>query len=179
MTFFPFCAIFTLYEHTIACLEPEECDGDIQALENLGLAMAHISSQYPDFAPFVKTINALNRVSRILQDERSLAKTTNVAGRVESSTAESANLPWAGLDAFQNLVASELPDFDPSAFSSIPDFSPDFQGDLYPCGFVRALENDLVGRNWQADWWDLDGYGVTGGTDEMPSRYYSSLCATW
>ena len=56
--------------HTIACLEPEECDGDMQALENLGLAMAHVSSQYPDFAPFVKTINALNRVSRILQEER-------------------------------------------------------------------------------------------------------------
>ncbi|KAI0606097.1 Fungal-trans domain-containing protein [Pyrenophora tritici-repentis] len=108
MTFFPFCAIFTLYEHIIACLEPEECDSDIQALENMGLAMAQISTERPGFVPFAKTIDALNKVSRILLEERRLARTTDVVRQVDSGAMEGVDLPWAGFDAFQNLVATEL-----------------------------------------------------------------------
>ncbi|KAK1917855.1 hypothetical protein P3342_000572 [Pyrenophora teres f. teres] len=144
MTFFPFCAIFTLYEHIIACLEPEECDSDIQALENIGLAMAKISTQRPGFEPFAKTIDALNRVSRILLDERRLARTTDVVTQMDPNAIEGVDLPWVGFDAFQNLVATELPDFDPSTFPSLPDYSMDVEGDFYPSGFFRALENDFM-----------------------------------
>lgn len=170
MTFYPFCAVFTLYEHILACFEPEECDDDIQALENIGLAMAQVSTQYPDFVPFAKTINALNRVSRTLQDERRMAKTMDEVRQADPSTAQSLKLPWAGFDALQDLVASELPDFDPSTFLSLPDYPANFEGDFYPCGFVRAIENDFVARNWQADWWNLGGYSVNEGMNEIPRK---------
>ena len=27
-------------------------------------------------------------------------------------------------------------------------------GDPDPLGYVRALENDFIGRNWNGEWWD-------------------------
>jgi hypothetical protein len=126
--------------------------------------MAQVSSQHQDFMPFAKTINALNKVSRTLQDERRKEKTMNEAG--QGGTEQGMGLPSTSFDAFHNLVASELLDLDTSAFSSLPDYPADLEGENYPFGFVRALENDFVARNWQADWWD-QGRGVNDGMDEI------------
>lgn len=35
-------------------------------------------------------------------------------------------------------------------------------GDFEPFGFVRAMENDFMGRNWHEPWWDMNGDMDTG-----------------
>ena len=70
MTLYPFCVVFTLYEHILASYDPEDCESDMQTLESIGVAMNEACAERRDLAPFAKTIDALNRVSRTLQDEK-------------------------------------------------------------------------------------------------------------
>jgi hypothetical protein len=45
-------------------------------------------------------------------------------------------------------------------FPSLQDFNP-VGGELQqPLDFIRALENDFIGRNWHETWWDMDGDGA-------------------
>jgi hypothetical protein len=169
MTFYPFCVVFTLYAHVLACTNPEDCEGDIQALENIGAAMTDVSTQRPDFVPFANTINALNRVSRTLQDERRRGAALAETRAPGYSAMDDPNIPWSSYDTFQDLVATELPDFDMSAFS-LPDYPNSVEGDFQPLGFFRALETDFVARNWQPDWWDLSG-GTGEGMSDAPGRH--------
>jgi hypothetical protein len=130
--------------------------------------MVEICTHRPNFVPFARTVNALNKVSRTLQEERRRERTTRGSGLVSHSTPQGLNLPPVTFDNFQSIVASELPEFDPSTLSSMPDFPMTFDGSLHPMGFVRALENDFIGRNWHDNWWDLNG-----GVDEamvIPER---------
>ena len=129
--------------------------------------MDQACSQRGEMMPFAKTINALNRVSRTLQEERRREAIPNHA--VDAGlTAQGMNIPPTSFDAIQNLVATELPDFDMSTVS-IPEYPADVGSDFQSLGFFRALENDFVARNWQNDWWDLSG-GVDADMDQMP-RY--------
>jgi hypothetical protein len=107
MTFYPFCVVFTLYAHVLACTNPDNCEGDIQALENIGAAMTDVSTQRPDFVPFAKTINALNRVSRTLQDERRRGAALAETKAPGHSAMDDPNIPWSSYDTFQDLVATE------------------------------------------------------------------------
>jgi hypothetical protein len=161
--------VFTLYSHVLACTNPDDCESDIQALENIGIAMSQTSTQRQDFVPFAKTINALNRVSRTLQDERRKAMCLARTGNPGCNAAYEPNLPSSSYDTFQDLVANELPDFDMSAYS-LPDYPSNVEGDFQPLGFFRALENDFVTRNWQPDWWDLSG-GIDESIPDIPERY--------
>ncbi|CAO2650629.1 Nn.00g019210.m01.CDS01 [Neocucurbitaria sp. VM-36] len=168
ITFYPFCAVFSLYEYVLACTNPDDCEDDIRSLENIGTAMAQACAVRQDFLPFAKTVNALNKVSRSLQDER--RKDQSIDGINEMSEAtqlppHGVHLPTATFDNFQDLVASELPQFDATSFPSLPDFPMTLDGDFHPLGFVRALENDFQNRNWHDNWWDLSGgagEGMTG-----------------
>jgi hypothetical protein len=152
----------------LACTNPDDCESDIQALENIGVAMSQTSTQRQDFVPFAKTINALNKVSRTLQDERRKAVSLNGTSNPGYNDIREPNLPSSSYDTFQDLVANELPDFDMSAFS-LPNYPSNVEGDFQPLGFFRALENDFVTRNWQPDWWDLSG-GVIEGMADIPGR---------
>ncbi|KAI4641726.1 hypothetical protein J4E93_007824 [Alternaria ventricosa] len=165
ITLYPFCVVFTLYEHIVACTIPDDCESDITALETIGVAMSQSCTERQDLIPFAKTINALNRVSRSLQDERRRGPAT-----VDSSdsVAQGMNMPPTSFDTIQNLMASELPDIDMSAFSSMPDYTANMDGDFQSLGFLRGLENDFVTRNWQTDWWDLGG-GGDGDISQMPA----------
>ncbi|KAA8625322.1 Zn-clus domain containing protein [Pyrenophora tritici-repentis] len=186
ITFYPFCVVFTLYEYILACPNPEDCESDIVGLENIGIAMTEACVTHKDLAPFAKTINALNRVSRTLQEERRKNIATprataaregeeetqyhnNTAhGRVDQQPHQQQHPPHTSFDTIQNLVANELPDFDMSAFASMPDFSMNVEGDFQSHGFFRALENDLVMKNWPTgDWWDLSGGGAGGVNETM------------
>jgi hypothetical protein len=133
ISFYPFCAVFSLYEHILACTNPDDCEQDVQLLENLGAAMADASAVWSDFIPFARTINALNKVSRSFQDDRRRVRAAN---------------PAAG------EMISPMPDFDMSAFASFSDITFNFDETAHPLGFVRALENDFTARNWHEGWWD-------------------------
>lgn len=58
----------------------------------------------------------------------------------------------ASSDTFLNLIASTWPDFNLSAY----DFptNPEETSEFPQPGFVRAVENDFLGRNWHESWWD-------------------------
>jgi hypothetical protein len=158
----------------LACTDPDDCESDIQALEKIGVAMSQTSTQREDSVPFAKTINALNRVSRTLQDERRKATALDRTGDTGYNAMQESSMPPSSYDTFQDLVANELPDFDMSAFS-LPDYPTNVEGDFQPLGFFRALENDFVARNWQPDWWDLSGGGVGEGMADIPGRYMRFL----
>lgn len=98
--------------------------------------MEEASALRKDFVPLSRTINALNKVSRTVQDERRKA----AAVRSDPATSETANIA--------------APEFDFSAFASFPEFPFSFDDNAQPLGFVRALENDFTGRNWNEGWWD-------------------------
>lgn len=119
--------------------------------------------------PFAKTIDALNRVSRTLQDERRKEMTPSLTNRVGYTGSSGLNLMPTSFDTVQNLVATELPDFDMSNFS-VPTYLPDTQGDFQSLGLFRALENEFIARNWQGTWWDLGG-SVDEGVGQTPERY--------
>jgi hypothetical protein len=82
----------------------------------------------------VRTINTLNKVTRSVQDERRKAA---------NSTAATGN------------PASGLPEFDISAFASYSGFPFHFEDNVQPFSFLRALENDVIDRNWRGGWWDV------------------------
>ncbi|KAJ4986668.1 fungal specific transcription factor [Stagonosporopsis vannaccii] len=165
LNFYPFCAVFTLYEYVMACTDPNDCEEDVYQLERLGDAME--KSSKTDLQPFTKTIKALNKVSRTIQDSRRRRPGSPVGQPGGSS----------GTQQQSNNVNSNgaLPDLDPLAFDTIPDFPMTLDGDPDPLGFVRAMENDFIGRNWNDNWWDMGGgmssdvdNGVDGGMNYMP-----------
>lgn len=118
--------------------------------------MAKASETRRNFIPFAKTIDALGKVSRSLQEERrKSSSTTDPTGRTFTAV-QGLNLPTS-FDTFQNIVASELQQFDSIALPSLPDYPINMDGEFHPFGFVRALENDLQNRNWQETWWDMSG----------------------
>lgn len=160
--------VFTLYEHILASCNPDDCESDMQTLESIGVAMNEACAQRRDLVPFTKTIDALNRVSRTLQDERRKAMTPSMTDRVGYTGAQGFNLMPTSFDTVQNLVATELPDFDMSSFS-VPTYLPDTEGDFQSLGLFRALENEFVARNWQANWWDL-GSSVDERLGRTPER---------
>jgi hypothetical protein len=134
ISFFPFCAVFSLYEHILACTQPNDCEQDVQLLESIGATMEEASAQRTDFLPLARTINALNKVSRTFQDERH--RTRNV-------------------DPVVRGISDPIPEFDISAFASFPDFPFNLEDTTQPQEFFRALENDFTARNWHEGWWDV------------------------
>ncbi|KAH8727675.1 hypothetical protein GQ44DRAFT_770234 [Phaeosphaeriaceae sp. PMI808] len=134
LSFYPFCAVFSLYEYILGCTDPDDCEQDVCLLERIGVAMAEASISMVDFKTLSRTINALNKVSRTIQDERRRVKT------VDPLTGEIPNI---------------MPDFNASFFASYPEFPFNFEDVPQPLGFVRALENDFVTRNWHEGWWDV------------------------
>ncbi|KAJ4311715.1 hypothetical protein N0V94_007801 [Neodidymelliopsis sp. IMI 364377] len=162
MLFYPFCAVFTLYEHIMACSNPDDCEADVRQLEHVGDAMENTSNTVrSDLKPFSNTIKALNKVSRTIQDGRRNKR---------PATAQDQSVDRINAQQQQdNLINMPIPDLDLSAFDHFPDFPMTMDGDPDPLGFVRAMENDFIGRNWHDNWWDMGG-GMDSGVMYMAGR---------
>lgn len=147
----------------MACTDPDECEADVRQLEHIGDAMEHASTTvHPDLKPFAKTIKALNKVSRTIQDGRRNKRPLSAEGQPVNSSdtqQQTGNIST-------NITLS---DFDPSAFDVFPDFPTTTDGDPDPLGFVRAMENDFIGRNWHENWWDT-GDSINNSMFYTPSR---------
>lgn len=141
----------------------------MQTLESIGIAMNEASTQRRNLVPFVKTVDALNRVSRTLQEERRKEMVPTATSNAEYTTTPVLNYQPTSFDTVQNLVATELPDFDMSAFN-MPGYSANAEGDFQSLGLFRALENEFVARNWQSNWWDLNG-GADESMNQTTARY--------
>lgn len=136
------------------CTDPEDCEGDLRALETLGSVMTQASSLRTDFASMAKTINALNKVSRTFQDDR--LKNTPTTARLLSNPDQQSNgfnPPASTLSEFQ----PPLSDTSQHAAAEISTF-PEFTGDGYleALDFVRSLETDLLEGNWHEELWNID-----------------------
>jgi hypothetical protein len=143
--------VFTLYEYIMACTDPDECEDDVRQLEHIGDAMEHTSQTIrSDLKPFAKTIKALNKVSRTIQDGRQNKRPLTAQGQTSD-----ANDTHQQTNNMSSNIA--MPELDPSAFDTFPDFPMTMDGDPDPLGFVRAMENDFIGRNWHDNWWDMSG----------------------
>ena len=71
MNLYPFCAIFTLYEHIMACTNPNQWEADVHQLDGIGEITEHFSKiLHPDLKPFTETTKALKKVSLTIQDSR-------------------------------------------------------------------------------------------------------------
>ncbi|KAI9375565.1 hypothetical protein BJX61DRAFT_118412 [Aspergillus egyptiacus] len=66
ITFYPFCAFFTLYQTITTAPSIEECESDILSLEAVVREMARLTSIRSDFVPITNVMDALNRVSRAI-----------------------------------------------------------------------------------------------------------------
>jgi hypothetical protein len=71
------------------------------------------------------------------------------------------NIPTSTLDTFNASLLSSPQNVTStlSSFPSLQDFTNlnSGAGDVQPVDFIRALENDFMGRNWHEAWWDMDG----------------------
>ncbi|KAJ9488877.1 hypothetical protein VN97_g4402 [Penicillium thymicola] len=64
VTFYPFCAFFTLYYHIMSSNDPSEHEQDLSNLEKVVSIMTPIASVRRDFVPIVDAMGALNDASR-------------------------------------------------------------------------------------------------------------------
>lgn len=132
----------------MACNNPDDCEKDIAILNLVGEAMEETSRIRTELLPFARTINALNKVSQTMQEER------RRQGRPMSASDETNNV---------------MNDIDPATFSSFYEFPVSFDDNFQPLGFVRALENDVITRNWNESWWNMntiDEHMAMGGIPE-------------
>jgi hypothetical protein len=119
--------------------------------------MSQTSLLHKDFDSFAKTVNALNKASRTIQDiRREQVNSVSDDGQQRMSSLKGANPTFNPftIGTFQDL-ASAIPSFDTSVFSNGGELAIDGAGGSY--GFMRALEHDFVGRNWNEAWWDMEG----------------------
>lgn len=176
ISFYPFCAVFSLYEHVVATTNPDDCEDDLRALENIGSIMQQACSAHVDMIPLSNTVNALNKVVRSLQDSRrnksspqGLGDPMQIATVVNASLSvpgtqqsqqppQGLDLPLSTADSLQSMLATPGFDLSGTSFPFLQDFPTNpAGGDVQPVEFIRALENDFIGRNWHETWWDMDG----------------------
>lgn len=147
----------------MACTNPDDCEADVRQLEHIGDAMEHTSEAVrSDLKPFAKIIKALNKVSRTVQDGRRNKRPSTGQGQPDDVSA-----PQQPVNNDSSTFS--IPDLDPSAFDTFPDFPMTMDGDPDPLGFVRAMENDFIGRNWHENWWDM-GAGMNSAMPYLPER---------
>ncbi|KAL6230686.1 hypothetical protein BDW75DRAFT_60033 [Aspergillus navahoensis] len=189
ITFYPFCAFFTLYYHILSSTDPSEREEDICSLEKVVRLMAQAASVRPDFVPIANAMGALNDVSRAVHSGREPPSGLTVVGAVPpqshmesnpSPTHPVTHLPAsntaaaAPFDSLQNL-SMEFPlqtadanlndtfgvpfqlesqiafDWDPAS-SARPGTARTVS---QPVDFVRAIESELIWRDWHESWWNI------------------------
>ncbi|KAK2794501.1 hypothetical protein FQN52_008079 [Onygenales sp. PD_12] len=187
ISFYPFSAFFSLYYHIIACPDPENCKEDISALERLGAILRSAACVQTEFVPISNAINALNQVSRVIQEQRrtiarapclqgtplqvpdmpsshgqrpAFAKRPQQQAGAGYTTPPSPNpnpmttsaetpqiqFPAPPEDLFSSMEIPMLPD------ASMIEFEDGFE----PMEYMRAVENEFIGRNWHESWWNFD-----------------------
>lgn len=122
MSFNPFCAVFVLYEHILACADLEDCEEDIQLLDGIGATMSEASSNRTKISPFVRKINALNQVTKRFIDERRRAKIAD---------------PTVG------QTAHAMPPSDMPASAPFHELLFNFDGSTQLLGFIRVAGDPL------------------------------------
>ncbi|KAL2807940.1 hypothetical protein BJX63DRAFT_55798 [Aspergillus granulosus] len=204
LTFYPFCAFFTLYYHILSATNPSEYEDDIRLLEAAVSTLKEKARVRPDFVPLVDALGALNDISRAVhctrnpllgvgltichstsgQQERQLMpeqdpqqaldqvqfppaqpfapfeSLQNLSSDFSLQAADAVGDPFGIPFQLQNQVTLNVgpPEDDPS--STNPDI---IRTISQPADVVRAIENELIWRNWHESWWNLQSANDTAG----------------
>ncbi|KAF1993490.1 hypothetical protein P154DRAFT_582758 [Amniculicola lignicola CBS 123094] len=179
ISFYPFCAVFSLYENILASSDPDTCEEDVQSLERTGAAMKKACKVHPEYVPITNTILALNKVCRTTQDSRRHKDSPSIDAIPNTSVQPLADLiqlpspsqlqrptTSRGLNPPASFALGDIPGSD-LPFSFPQDLSLD-SGEFHPMGAMRALENEFIERNWHETWWDMNG-DMDMGLESTPS----------
>ncbi|KAL4922104.1 hypothetical protein BDW62DRAFT_207873 [Aspergillus aurantiobrunneus] len=199
ITFYPFCAFFTLYYHILGSTNASECEDDIRILEKLVQLMTETSRSRPDFVPIANAMGVLNDVSRAVHSRQETlqgltvvcpanpgSESSGVSGRPADTQAPSqgpqevppAYIPtFPPLESMQNLNPGIPPqtegelngtfgipfqlqnqvalDWDPASTGETNLARPGTARTVsQPVDFVRAVESELIWRDWHESWWN-------------------------
>lgn len=155
LTFYPFCAFFALYYHILSCSNPEDCKEDIQILEEVGRVLESVKSLRSEIIPISNAVNALNHITKAIQENRiasAATKTTQPMPSIIPSTEyppTQQNYPL-GFDAMSGVDIPQI-----NFLDSTLDLPVDLGEGFQPMEYTRAVENELVGRNWHENWWSI------------------------
>ena len=170
LTFYPFCAFFILYYHILSCGNLDDCKDDIRALEKIGVILEHAIQVQTEFIPISNAVNALNRISKIIQEHRPAPKPSTIPHMSQPQTAaavpqqqqpQQQTFPVSGPSHAQqgypqdvNLtIGTDIPQF--NFFGPSSDLPVSFGSEIQPMGYTRAIENQFVARNWHENWWNV------------------------
>lgn len=206
LTFYPFCAFFTLYYNIMSSTDPIEYEEDICNLEKVVSIMTRLASIRLDFVPIADALNNLNDVSRALHSKpesirglampgppslpRSLPEMrfssfqegqplgSYIPQRSEGGPSSPTPQQFTPFDSLQNLssILPPQPGDDLSGTFGVPfqlqnqiAFGSESLGTdpeptrpetartvSQPLDFVRAIENELIWRDWHESWWNSE-----------------------
>ncbi|KAL2859175.1 hypothetical protein BJX68DRAFT_252221 [Aspergillus pseudodeflectus] len=166
VTFYPFCAFFTLYYHILSATDPSEYEEDIASLEAAVSEMKKRASIRPDFVPLVDAMGALNDISRAVHSTRDPLLGVNLTISHSTGQYERPNLPEQGLQPATNEVDfSAAHSFAP--FGPLQNLSSDFplQADNTlddPFGIPFQLQNQIALNVGPAPGIDLNSTNIDG-----------------
>ncbi|RDW68706.1 fungal specific transcription factor domain-containing protein [Aspergillus mulundensis] len=199
ITFYPFCAFFTLYYHILSSDDPKEREEDISSLEKVIKLMTQASNIRPDFVPIASAMGALNDVSRAVHSGEEPPQGLAVVGAVRPRQSMEPNLLASGAREIAMQAPSQRPQEIPTGsapafppFESLQNLSMDLPlqtadqlNDAFgvpfqlgsqvaierdpassarpgtarmvsqPVDFVRAIETELIWRDWHESWWSI------------------------
>jgi hypothetical protein len=190
IVFYPFCAFFTLYYHILSSTDPSEYEEDIYALEQVVKAMSQLSCVRADFAPIAEAMSALNDVSRAVHSGDALQTIPRCEQRSQELPTTNFQ-PFPPVESLQNL-SSDLPlqltepngafgvpfqlqnqfvfnQDPPHGDYRDPDRPDTAQTVTEPLSFMRAIENELIWRNWHESWWNNNNANVQ---EKQPNTLY-------
>lgn len=191
ISFYPISAFFTLYYHILAHPDSEDCAEDIRSLEKLGSILKHIAKVQTEFIPISNAVNALNQISKTIQEHYWRRKTPSTTTQIQTDTntnphtpiTESSQAPFTESqqhhqDQNQNqnnflprsgltpglADSGQIVNF-PTSIEDFAEFEATFPRNLsfglnegfQPMGYMKAVENEFIGRNWHESWWNNNG----------------------
>lgn len=136
------------------------------ALEKIGVILEHAIQVQNEFIPIYNAVSALNRISKIIQENRSAPKpsTTRTLHAQTNATMPQhqqphqqtfpvSDPPQGYPQELSLTIGTDVPQFnflDPSA-----DLPVSFGSEIQPMGYTRAIEDQFVARNWHENWWNF------------------------
>lgn len=182
-----------MYEYVLTCSDAKNCETDIQNLERIGEAMKRVCEVHADFVSISRIVTSLNRIVRITHEDRhrTVGQTTAISRNCESApttqwpispvpTPRTEHNPETG-QQYENsdiqpvTQEAQLPHLLGHQCGS-PSFEPGslmqgFGSDFEPLSLVRALEMDVLEKNWHEPWWEVV-VDVPGDTPEFNNMHF-------
>lgn len=139
-------------------------------LKKLAGILERASLIQEEFTPILNAVNALNHISRITQENRITLKMGSESAEtsLSSYTNPSMEFPSTSLNHHtdSNIMTGvgtpqinfhiSTQEFSEFEYPLPQDFLANTGETFEPIGYMRAVENEFIGRNWHENWWDIN-----------------------